>query len=667
MMLAILPCVPLLLWIAGVRRKGVGWRKAFLYGSIASCLFLVYSTEVLSSLHEITRGGIAVAWLTCTALAAIWLAIDRRLTQKPAVGGSTSGDDSQVDRWDRVALWMVTGIVAVVGITAIVSAPNTWDAMEYHLPRVIEWIGNRSVASYPTIDRQQLSMPPLSEYAMLHLYLLCGSDRLVNLVQWFGYAGSIAAISLCTAELGGNRKMQVFAAVLGATMPPALLAASGAKNDNLLTFWIVVTIYLLLVWKRNQSWWVTIAIGASGSLAVFSKGTAYAFLPFLFLACWMTWTGAGRRRFLLRLPVLVIFLVSVSGPLWLRNYQMTGSALGLPYFDGAGSNESRMFSNTPLGPAQAAAGILRNISIDVSVPSEKVNGASTRAFSSMMHAIGVDPNDAGQIFRGQSGRIHPFAVHFSYRNEILSANQWDFLLFVAACLLFAKHHKTMNRDAGWLALGVTGAFILFSALLRWGPWNGKYQLPLFAVAVVFIAAVLPSALPQNAIRAISFVLLALSVPLALMNYTRPWISRKGLDETLFKLPREQTYFLDDHREMANSFIDAASAPALKNCHEIGLDATMLRFEYPMMALILKQDQESRFQYLAVNNPTVQYRRTDDSEACAIVCLGCAGSAEKSQIYGANAESETFGTIVMFGNAGKPVSIKGPAESIPQAR
>ena len=48
MMLAILPCVPLLLWIAGVRRKGVGWRKAFLYGSIASCLFLVYSTEVLS-------------------------------------------------------------------------------------------------------------------------------------------------------------------------------------------------------------------------------------------------------------------------------------------------------------------------------------------------------------------------------------------------------------------------------------------------------------------------------------------------------------------------------------------------------------------------------------------------------------------------------------------
>lgn len=206
MMLAILPCVPLLLWIAGVRRKGVGWRKAFLYGSIASCLFLVYSTEVLSSLHEITRGGIAVAWLTCTALAAIWLAIDRRLTQKPAVGGSTSGDDSQVDRWDRVALWMVTGIVAVVGITAIVSAPNTWDAMEYHLPRVIEWIGNRSVASYPTIDRQQLSMPPLSEYAMLHLYLLCGSDRLVNLVQWFGYAGSIAAISLCTAELGGTAR-----------------------------------------------------------------------------------------------------------------------------------------------------------------------------------------------------------------------------------------------------------------------------------------------------------------------------------------------------------------------------------------------------------------------------------------------------------------------------
>ncbi len=666
-MLELLPSISFCLWIFGLRRRGFGWRKALLFASIPWFLFVVYSTEFLSGLQAVSQFGISVAWLFCAILAAAWFAVGRRT--KPDVPGNDTNAASfapSLDKWDGIALWLVAGFVAVAGATAVVCAPNNWDAMEYHLPRVIQWIGNRSVAFYPTIDRQQLSMPPLTEYVMLHLYLLFGSDRLVNLVQWFGYGGCILAISLLAEELGADRKSQAFAAVLGATMPPALLAASGAKNDDLLAYWIVVTVYLLVAWKKNQSWWLTLAIGASGSLALFSKGTAYVFLPCLFMACWMIWTGSSRLRFLLRLPVLALVLLSVCGPLWLRNHQMTGSVLGLPYFDGAGSNEQRMFATTHLGPAQAMAGVMRNIAIDTSVPSQKVNDASTRVLSRLIRAIGVDPNDDGQIFRAQSGRVHPFAIHFAYRDETLAASQWDALLFLAACILYLKNYKTIGKEAGWFAFGVIGAFILFSVLLRWGPWNGKYQLPVFALAVAFIAIVLPRVLPVSAIRSITFALLVLSAPLCVMNYTRPWVQRNGLSETLFKLPRERTYFLEGHGELADSFIAAANASGLKSCRSIGLDATMLRFEYPMMALLLKQDPSRRFQYMAVNNPTVQYQNSQAEPPCAVICLGCAGSSEKLQVYGTNSQSDTFGTIVDFSNGGRPVLLNGAEESTRQA-
>jgi hypothetical protein len=55
--------------------------------------------------------------------------------------------------------------------------------MSYHLARVAHWGQNHTVAFYPTHIVRQLYQPPWAEYAMLHLYILAGGDRLANLVQ----------------------------------------------------------------------------------------------------------------------------------------------------------------------------------------------------------------------------------------------------------------------------------------------------------------------------------------------------------------------------------------------------------------------------------------------------------------------------------------------------
>jgi hypothetical protein len=72
-----------------------------------------------------------------------------------------------------------TGILVVlVGIVAILSPPNIWDAMQYHLPRVVLWIENGRVAFYPTHELKQLHMAPGAEYVLLQVHALGGGDRL---------------------------------------------------------------------------------------------------------------------------------------------------------------------------------------------------------------------------------------------------------------------------------------------------------------------------------------------------------------------------------------------------------------------------------------------------------------------------------------------------------
>ncbi len=69
--------------------------------------------------------------------------------------------------WDLALLGGVAVIVAIVGVVALLSPPNSWDVMQYHLPRIVHWLQNRRVSFYPTHELKQLHMPPGAEYLML--------------------------------------------------------------------------------------------------------------------------------------------------------------------------------------------------------------------------------------------------------------------------------------------------------------------------------------------------------------------------------------------------------------------------------------------------------------------------------------------------------------------
>jgi hypothetical protein len=489
-------------------------------------------------------------------------------------------------------------------------------------------------------------MPPLAEYTILHLDLLYGGDRLANFVQWFSYIGCILGVTLIVEEMGGDRRAQVFSAVFAATIPIAILGASGTKNDQVLAYWITTSVYLLARWRVCQDWLHTLALGATLSLAAFTKGTAYTFLPLLVVACMPMWGMAATRRFIARLPVFVLFLLIVNGPLWVRSYRFSGSIFGPRYFPGAGSEEARLIRNPHITPANVAANVLRNISLDVGVPSTQINKFSTHVFSSLIRAIGVDPSDPSQIVVAKSGRLYPFTVWVDTLMETESSNPMETVIFVVAGTLYLANFRKMKHATGWLGVGIIGAFILYSAVVRWSPWNARYQLPLFVLASAFVALVLPRVLPRAVIVGISLLLLLFALPFALRNSTRPLVTKERKNSILM-MPRDETYFLDQHRDYAGSFIAAASAIRKEDCHSIGLDSNLLHLDYPILALLSADNTQRRLSYVAVHNETERYKSAA-APPCIVVCLECAHAKEKWRDYSdSEPKPSVYGNVVVF--------------------
>src|SRR5262249_44491564 len=158
-------------------------------------------TELLSLFRSITFTSLVIGWILAVAVSAtVYLSVPRRGRRDPAPSVSRA-----------LVLWgsPAVAIVVATGIIAVISAPNNWDSMTYHLSRVMHWIQNESVEHYPTHILRQIELNPWAEFAILHLQVLLGSDHFSNSVQWFSMLGSVIGVTLISQQLGGSPRAQV--------------------------------------------------------------------------------------------------------------------------------------------------------------------------------------------------------------------------------------------------------------------------------------------------------------------------------------------------------------------------------------------------------------------------------------------------------------------------
>jgi hypothetical protein len=582
-------------------------RDLFLRSLLLAGVSAAVITELLSPFHLLRRWVLVLSWLVVAGGGAIWLRRHRLERPRISIGPL---------EWAIAAA--ITAIAACVGITAWLSPPNSTDAMAYHMPRVIYWAQAGSVAFFPTPYFNQITLPPLAEYLMLHTYVISGGDHFINLVAFGSFLASIVAVSALAAALGLGLRGQVLAALFCATLPNGILQASGAKNDWLLTLFLVLTVYFAM---RRKARFAGVALG----LTLATKATAYLFAPAPLIA-FFPWT---RRS--------AVWLVGgallINTPQYFRNVRLSGRPLG---YDSAQGDGFFRWRNERLGWRPVASNALRHLSDQLGARSPGWNQAVYKAVLQVHRKLGIDPQDPNTTWRWTRYEAPQNANHEANAN-----NRWHLLLAAIAFGLAAA-----RRNRTWLLYGaaIAAGFLLFCGYLKWQPYVARLELPLFVLAAPLGAYLLDALRPRVAAALLCLFLADGARMPALGNWTRPL---RG-PHSLLRTARDNNYFSDmgqwHNRE---SYLESVNIAARRGCTQVGIDISENQLEYPFQALLRERNPAMRFVHMGVENASARYYPSPRPKPCLVWCPDCVGNTHKVELYGGMGEPTTIGRFLLW--------------------
>jgi hypothetical protein len=571
---------PALVWgaiLLGLVRKGRGGAEAFLQSLMLWAGFVWASSNALSFADAFTPAGLRITWATAAGVAAVVILRWRTGLAMPR--------PARLDGVERGML--VSGLLfcGLALLRAWMSAPNTVDVLNYHLPRQIQWLQNGNLAHYATINARENIMPPLAEVIGAQFLGLTGSDRWANLPQAVSYAALALAVALLARRLGAGRKASLAAGVMTLLIPMAHHEASGAKNDLMAALWTVQAALVVERMRRTlaegrmalaDSIWLGLAV----ALAWLTKSTAMLFLPILVLAGLAGSFRAAARAALLRggAVALVVWLLAVA-PFHGRNVMGAGSLLGEHRAEDGGGQV-----NEAMSPVLLGSNLLRHATLHLLGPSETAN-AVWMGWVRAYH----DANDLGLSDRRITLWTTEFAPVYAPQVETLAGAPVHFVLIlgvVSAVLLGLGRGRI--RRARWLVWAVAGGGLLFCLVLKWQPWATRLELPLFALAMVPVAVWWPG----SSRGAISAVVLGCAAVFFWWQGAETEGRNLWSGSTLWGKPRAAVYYaklpyLEERDTTVAKVIGEAEARRVQmiNLHDIA---------YPLMRRLLTQRPDTLF-------------------------------------------------------------------------
>jgi hypothetical protein len=519
----------LVLAIGTFRRdeEGGGLRRCVLVAAAVWGVWAVAGCEVLSFGRWLTFWPVLAWWGLPLALLAgvLWARRERLrgLFRVPAVAWGV---------W--VPLVVTVALVVLAGVVAGLSAPNTVDALTYHMPRQVRWMQQGSVEHFAVRELHQLMMHPMAEFAGVQMMVPSGGDWYATLVQWTALVIAAMAASLVVRELvgGGRPVAQAMAALLVVSNPMAWIQASGAKNDVVVAAWVLVLAYWAARVMRDGRCGMgrAVMIGCAAGLAVLTKptGAMYA-LPLLVLIAGVLLYRQRARCVPAGVVMAVAAAVIVSG-FAARNVR----AFGSPLPAGQMRHLGRPLSNEAHTPGIIASNIVRNVASHMGTPWPRVNGAVYGMIEAGHRVMGQDLNDERATAYSS---FSPFAVKFVQNREDRAGAPIHVILAMVALgmLVVMVCRRGLGAGAGraeWWRIGgfaaaVVAGCLLFCLVLKWQPWHPRLHVGALALAAPMTAAVLTRGRGGGAVVASAVLLLPLA-PTVLWNEARPLVGPRNV-------------------------------------------------------------------------------------------------------------------------------------------
>lgn len=567
---------------------------------------------------------------------------------------------------DRVLLSLVLGCSLVTFCSAVLTPPNNWDAMTYHMPRVAHWLADGAVRHYPTARTQQLFMPPLNAYLIAVLQAVAGSDAWANLVQWAAYVAGAAMVSLTIRRLHGGSTAELAGALAFITLPMAIAQASTTQADLLTAYWTLTLIALIVgPQERGTPLWTGLAIGL-GMMTKPSFALYAAPLVAVFLV----------RRFRSHAPVgrfastaaaaamLGAVAVAPQLPHFLRNEQTFGTPLG-------GGQEVARMQNEHLGPRSWLSNLLRATAVHVPIPGY---GA---AVIRLHHWLGIDPDD-------------PRTTHLSDLSFSAFADEWfrplvpsensagnpaHFLTAVALLLAVSVRPRGWSPNvATAIAIGVLGiaGWALLSLPFKWQAWASRFDLPLFGLLCVpFGIAMSRTTKRASALVMASWVLGALPA-LGLASH-RPLIGadfatripgvraavtafggerlRRALDTETPTAPSvlgatDEDLLFRSNPDVRPAYRAAVAAVRASECTTVGLELERDDWEYPFWRLLGAEagGASIRIENVGVTNETASLPPEGPAPCIVVSAVGASAFRDQSEWVGSKLSDGRLFTI-----------------------
>ncbi len=615
-MLACLPLISLILLFLVLRNPSQDWRASVLSAAVIWGVLIIAFTEILSLFRWLTFGYILTLWLL-TILVLSWLYYQLIKQGKRSLKLPTIPKISPVS---LVLLSGVVFIVAIIGLIAVVSPPNNWDSMTYHMSRVVHWIQNHSVAHYPTPISAQLVHPPFAEFTIMHLQIFSGGDKLANLVQWLSMVGSIIGVSLIAKQLGAQERGQVLAAVFCATIPMGILQGSSTQNDYVVAFWLVCLAHYVLSVLSYKKLPLSIILGVASSLglAVFTKSSGYIYaFPFM---VWLFLWGIKHLGWKLWKPFCIVITVFVLLNLghYLRNLDLYGNPIATA--DYTDDYKIEVYSLPTL-----ISNIMRNLSLHVDIVRylnlqafiTPITGKVDKLVSIIHDFIGVNINDPRTTFPLNSYRVPGLSF-----DENIAGNPLHFLIILISIFcIFLKRSIRNNKVLISYLLTIIGGFLLMCFMLKIQPYQSRHHLSLFVLFSPLVGYVLCQILNRYLLIFIAVLFLITSLQFVFKNKFR----LIAAENNIFNTSRNELYFTN-RRYLAKSYIEATDFVEQQNCSQVGLSLVQGAWEYPFWALLKtnKQGESVQFQHILppnnISNRKSQLSPDKNFTFCAVIAV-----------------------------------------------
>ena len=312
--------------------------RTFFYSIILWCLYLFILTETTGLFCVLSSYSLLAGW-------ALYCLIFGYFIYKHKSLNILFVHNLKLDRnLESFLILFSIALMIIMFIISLLSPPNNWDSLTYHLSRVMNWMQNKSVNYYASNIKRSLYSPVFAEYIVLNIYELSGNDYFVNLVQWFSYVYSSIGVYFILRKIEVSKKYCILGLFLTCSLPMAIAQSCSTQVDLVGSMWLVVFSWFVLEISsidklncKNLNQVVLFAMCATSiGLGYITKSTVcFAMLVMLIYILVIRLKAKDKIiQYIIFGTVSLLVIMLITLPTFIRNFFETGDILASDYMSG---------------------------------------------------------------------------------------------------------------------------------------------------------------------------------------------------------------------------------------------------------------------------------------------------------------------------------------------